>query len=67
MERSDHFQRENGDVPLLYLLSQIRVNKLGLLVRGGVHDIAYGCVSILFIYSSRKGDRDFVLNCMEEE
>ena len=51
----------------LHLLGQIRVNKLRLLSGGGVRYIADGCVYLLFINSSLKGNRDSVLRCMAEE
>ena len=61
-EGGDRFQRGNDHLPYLQLLGQLRVNKLCLLAVGGVSSIADGRVSLLFVHSSWKGDKDSVLH-----
>ena len=66
MEGVDCLQMENGDVPCLNMLEQLRVNALRLLIERGVSPIEDGRLFLLLVHSSCKGNRDAVLRCMAE-
>ena len=46
------------------LLVQLRVNELCLLIGRGISPIAVGCLFLLLVHYSWKGDQDAVLRCM---
>ena len=61
MEVVDRFQRENGHVPCLHLLGQLRVDELCLLIVRGISPIADGRLFLLLVHSLWKGNEDAML------
>ena len=66
MEVVDRFQRENGHVPCLHLLGQLRINELCLLIGRDIIPIADGRLFLLLVHYSWKGYQDAMLRCMTD-